>query len=32
MRRRLTDEYLHNGLRTAGDRVLGRLIDLVRWS
>jgi pimeloyl-ACP methyl ester carboxylesterase len=32
MHRWLTDEYLHNGVRTAGDRVLGRLIDLVRWS
>jgi pimeloyl-ACP methyl ester carboxylesterase len=30
MRRWLTDEHLHNGLRTAGDRVLGRLIELVR--
>ena len=30
MRRWLTDEYLHNGLRTAGDRVLDRLIELVR--
>jgi pimeloyl-ACP methyl ester carboxylesterase len=30
MRRWLTDEYLHNGLRTAGDRILGRLIELVR--
>jgi pimeloyl-ACP methyl ester carboxylesterase len=30
MRRWLTDEYLHNGLRTAGDRVLDRLIALAR--
>ena len=30
MRRWLTDEYLHNGLRTDGDRVLDRLIELVR--
>jgi pimeloyl-ACP methyl ester carboxylesterase len=30
MRRWLTDEYLHNGLRTAGERVLDRLIELVR--
>jgi pimeloyl-ACP methyl ester carboxylesterase len=30
MHRWLTDEYLHNGLRTAGDRVLDRLIDLAR--
>ena len=30
MRRWLTDEYLHNGLRTAGDRILDRLIELVR--
>ena len=30
MRRWLTDEYLHNGLRTAGDRVLDRLIELAR--
>ncbi len=26
----LTDEYLHNGLRTDGGRVLDRLIDLAR--
>jgi pimeloyl-ACP methyl ester carboxylesterase len=30
MRRWLTDEYLHNGLRTDGDRVLDRLIALAR--
>jgi hypothetical protein len=30
MHRWLTDEYLHNGLRTAGERILDRLIDLVR--
>ena len=30
MRRWLTDEHLHNGLRTAGDRILDRLIELVR--
>ncbi len=30
MRRWLTDEYLHNGLRSGGDRVLDRLIGLVR--
>ena len=30
MRRWLTDEYLHNGLRTEGDRILDRLIELVR--
>jgi pimeloyl-ACP methyl ester carboxylesterase len=30
MQRWLTDEYLHNGLRTAGDRILDRLIDLAR--
>jgi pimeloyl-ACP methyl ester carboxylesterase len=30
MHRWLTDEYLHNGLRTAGDRILDRLIDLAR--
>jgi pimeloyl-ACP methyl ester carboxylesterase len=30
MRRWLTDEYLHNGLRTAGDHVLDRLIELAR--
>jgi len=30
MRRWLTDEYLHNGLRTAGDRILDRLIELAR--
>ncbi len=28
MRRWLTDEYLHNGLRTGGDHVLDRLIGL----
>jgi DnaJ-domain-containing protein 1 len=28
MRPWLTNEYEHNGLRAAGDRVLGRLIDL----
>jgi pimeloyl-ACP methyl ester carboxylesterase len=32
MRRWLTDEYLHNGLRTAGDRILDRLFALVRES
>jgi hypothetical protein len=26
----ITDEYPHNGLRADGERVLGRLIDLVR--
>lgn len=26
----ITDEYAHNGLRADGERVLGRLIDLVR--
>ena len=26
----ITDEYEHNGLRADGERVLGRLIDLVR--
>ena len=26
----VTNEYEHNGLRADGDRVLGRLIDLVR--
>ena len=26
----ITNEYLHNGLRADGERVLGRLIDLVR--
>ncbi|MEX1169530.1 MAG: alpha/beta fold hydrolase [Chloroflexota bacterium] len=26
-----TDEFEHNGLRADGERVLGRLIDLVRW-
>ena len=26
----ITNEYEHNGLRADGDRVLGRLIDLVR--
>ena len=30
MRRWLTDEYLHNGLRSGGDRVLDRLIGLAR--
>lgn len=30
MGRWLTDEYLHNGLRTAGDRILDRLFDLAR--
>ena len=30
MRRWLTDEYLHNGLRTSGGRVLDRLIGLSR--
>ena len=30
MRRWLTDEYLHNGLRSDGDRVLDRLIGLAR--
>jgi pimeloyl-ACP methyl ester carboxylesterase len=30
MRPWLTNEYLHNGLRTAGDVVLDRLIELVR--
>jgi pimeloyl-ACP methyl ester carboxylesterase len=30
MRRWLTDEYLHNGLRSDGARVLDRLIGLVR--
>ncbi|MFG1928997.1 alpha/beta fold hydrolase [Cryptosporangium sp. NPDC048952] len=30
MHRWLTDEYLHNGLRTAGNRVLDRLITLTR--
>jgi pimeloyl-ACP methyl ester carboxylesterase len=30
MRRWLTDEYLHNGLRTDGGRVLDRLIGLAR--
>jgi hypothetical protein len=30
MQRWLTDEFLHNGLRTAGDRILDRLIDLAR--
>jgi pimeloyl-ACP methyl ester carboxylesterase len=32
MRRWLTDEYLHNGLRTDGDRILDRLIGLARGS
>jgi len=26
----VTDEYEHNGLRADGERVLGRLIDLVK--
>jgi hypothetical protein len=26
----VTNEYEHNGLRVDADRVLGRLIDLVR--
>jgi hypothetical protein len=26
----ITDEYEHNGLRADGERVLGRLLDLVR--
>ena len=26
----VTSEYEHNGLRAAGDRILGRLIDLAR--
>src|SRR3954469_8212317 len=26
----VTDEYEHNGLRVDADRILGRLIDLVR--
>ena len=30
MRTWITDEYEHNGLRADGERVLGRLIDLVR--
>jgi len=30
MRRWLTDEYLHNGLRSSGERVLDRLIGLAR--
>jgi hypothetical protein len=30
MHRWLTDEYLHNGLRTDGNRVLDRLITLAR--
>jgi pimeloyl-ACP methyl ester carboxylesterase len=30
MRRWLTDEYLHNGLRTDGNRVLDRLLTLAR--
>jgi pimeloyl-ACP methyl ester carboxylesterase len=30
MRRWLTDEYLHNGLRSGGDRILDRLIGLAR--
>ena len=25
-----TNEYLHNGLRVAGGRILGRLLDLTR--
>ena len=30
MHRWLTDEYLHNGLRTDGNRILDRLITLAR--
>ena len=30
MRQWLTDEYLHNGLRSGGDRILDRLIGLAR--
>jgi pimeloyl-ACP methyl ester carboxylesterase len=30
MRKWVTSEYLHNGLRADGGRILGRLIDLVR--
>ena len=30
MRPWITNEYLHNGLRADGERVLGRLIDLVK--
>jgi pimeloyl-ACP methyl ester carboxylesterase len=30
LRRWLTDEYLHNGVRSSGERVLDRLIELVR--
>jgi hypothetical protein len=26
----VTSEYDHNGLRADGDRILGRLLDLVR--
>ena len=26
----ITNEFVHNGLRADGERVLGRLIDLVR--
>jgi hypothetical protein len=26
----ITNEFEHNGLRTDGERVLGRLLDLVR--
>lgn len=26
----VTNEYLHNGLRADGDRILGRLLDLAR--
>jgi hypothetical protein len=26
----VTNEYEHDGLRAAGDRILGRLIDLAR--
>jgi hypothetical protein len=26
----VTNEYLHNGLRAAGDTILGRLLDLTR--
>jgi hypothetical protein len=30
MRPWITNEYDHNGLRVEGDRILGRLLDLVR--
>jgi hypothetical protein len=30
MQRWLTDEFLHNGLRTSGDRILDRLFALAR--